>query len=125
MLKSLHHIAILCSDRASALRFYRDALGFSVREEHLRPARGDTILMMEGYGVTLELFLADGHPARPTGPEAFGLRHLAFRVEDLSETAARLASFGFPAEPFRTDPFDGARMTFVKDPDGLPIELHE
>ncbi|MDY5941430.1 MAG: VOC family protein [Eubacteriales bacterium] len=125
MLESLHHIAVLCSDRMAALRFYRDALGFSLREAHPRPYRGDEILFLDGYGITLELFIDPRRPARPTEPEALGLRHLAFLVSDLTDSVERLAAYGFPAEPIRTDSFNGARMTFVKDPDGLPIELHE
>ena len=42
---------------------------------------------MEQAGVVLELFISAGNPPRVSFPEAYGLRHVAFRVEDA--TAAR------------------------------------
>ena len=125
MPSGLHHIAILCSDKARALRFYGDALGFVLEREVVRRDRGDEILWLCGYGVTLELFIAKERPCRVSDPEAYGLRHLALRVHDVAAVAARIAELGFAPEPLRRDSFDGKKMTFVKDPDGLPIELHE
>lgn len=125
MIKELHHIAILCSDKDRALAFYVGALGFSVRETHVRPERGDEIVMLEGYGVVLELFVSRGNPYRVTDPEAYGLRHLALRVTELDGLVRTLRSRGYRSEPIRQDSFTGEAMTFVKDPDGLPIELHE
>ena len=124
MIRGLHHIAILCSDRDASLRFYT-TLGFALYESHLRPERGDEILMLHGHGITLELFVSEGHPARPTGPEAYGLRHLALAVDVLEEVLRTLTDAGYEPESIRRDTFTGERITFVKDPDGLPIELHE
>ena len=125
MIKGVHHIAILCSDRERALSFYCDGLGFSVERTHKRPERGDEIIMLCGYGVTLELFVSKANPPRVTDPEAYGLRHLALWTDDVEKTAAALLEKGFCPEPLRRDTFTGEKMTFVKDPDGLPIELHE
>ena len=125
MIKGVHHIAILCSDRERALAFYRDALGFSVERAHVRPEREDEIVMLYGYGVTLELFVKKGNPPRVSGPEAYGLRHLAFSVDDVERVTDMLSARGFSPETVRRDSFTGEKMTFVKDPDGLPIELHE
>ena len=58
-------------------------------------------------------------------PEACGLRHLAFRVENIDEAVAWLESRGVGCEPIRVDEFTLKRMTFFHDPDGLPLELHE
>ena len=125
MIEGLHHIAILCSQKERAISFYVDALGFSLGEEHIRPERGDEIIMLRGYDVILELFISSGNPARVTGPEAYGLRHLAFRVTEIDSMVKALEEKGFSPEPIRRDSFTGEAMTFVKDPDGLPIELHE
>ena len=125
MPSELHHIAILCSDKERALRFYRDALGFEVVRAVERPERGDEIVWLYGYGVTLEVFIAPNRPERVSEPEAYGLRHLALRVSDIEATVAHLAACGFTPEPIRRDSFDGKKMTFVKDADGLPVELHE
>lgn len=120
----LHHIALIASERDRTVAFY-EALGFSIVSEHVRPDRGDTILMMERDGIVLEIFVKENCPARPSYPEAYGLRHLALQVEDVEAFAAKLAALGYRPEPIRRDSFTGEKMTFVPDPDGLPIELHE
>jgi glyoxylase I family protein len=125
MITSLHHIAILCSDKQKALTFYVDALGFKLKNSYPRPLRGDEILMLEGYGVVIELFVVKDRPARVTSPEAYGLRHLALKVSDIERLSVMLRARGFEPEPIRNDSFTYEKMTFVKDPDGLPIELHE
>lgn len=125
MSDGLHHIALLCSDKARALRFYRDALGFEVVREVVRVERGDEIVWLRGYGVVLEVFVIPDRPPRVSDPEAYGLRHIALGVDDVEAMAARMRTWGFEPEPIRRDTFDGKKMTFVKDADGLPVELHE
>jgi len=116
MITGLDHIAIIVSSEAS-IDFYKH-LGF---QENVRCDRGyDTIVFISGYGITLELFIDSKHPARVTNPEAMGLRHLAFHVDDVERTIKEL---GIDAEPIRET--NGKKYTFFKDPDGLPIELHE
>ena len=125
MIRGLHHIAILCSEREKALAFYCDALGFAVERTHPRPERQDEIIVLQGYGFALELFVSQSNPPRVSGPEAYGLRHLALLVDDVEQMTKKLSDMGFAPEPVRRDSFTGEKMTFVKDPDGLPIELHE
>lgn len=90
-----------------------------------RPAQGDRILTLGLEEGELEIFVKPDAPLRPTEPEARGLRHLAFRVESVEETAASLARLGIPCDPIRMDPYTQKPMTFFYDPDGLPLELHE
>ena len=125
MIVGLHHVAILSSDREKTLRFYTEGLGFSLTQSHIRAERQDEILFLTGYGITLEIFVCAAHPARLSYPEAYGLRHLALRVCEIESHRKRLLRLGYAPEEIRTDFFDGAYMMFVKDPDGLPIELHE
>ena len=125
MLTKAHHAAIICSDYARSKAFYVDTLGFSVIREVWREERQDYLTMLQNGEVVLELFTKPNAPARPTQPEALGLRHLAFRVEDAEQAAAWLRERGVETEPVREDPVNGGRMTFFRDPDGLPLELHE
>lgn len=125
MLSKPHHIAIICSNYERSRAFYVEKLGFSVIREVWREERGDWLAMLRSGEITLELFSRPQAPARPTMPEALGLRHLAFRVEDVAKTAAWLNSLGIETEPIREDPINGGRMSFFRDPDGLPLELHE
>lgn len=128
-LSQIHHVAIIVSDYEAAKEFYVEKLGFSVVRENFRQERGDWKLDLRlGEGpcaVELELFAEPNPPKRVSRPEACGLRHLAFRVENVEETVKELAQKGIPCEPIRKDEFTGGHMTFFFDPDGLPLELHE
>lgn len=124
MIDGLDHIAILASKRAETLSFY-EALGFAVTESHVRPERKDEIIFMEQAGVTLELFISEGNPPRVSWPEAYGLRHVAFRVSDAAAVREALIRKGLVVEELRRDTFSGKAMFFIMDPDGLPIEFHE
>ena len=125
MLNKTHHIAIICSDYRRSREFYVEKLGFSVVREVWREEKQDYLTMLQNGDVVLELFTKSDAPARPTMPEALGLRHLAFHVENVAEAAAWLNARGIETEPIRTDPVNGGRMTFFRDPDDLPLELHE
>ena len=124
-LNKQHHIAVICSDYAKAKEFYIDKLGFTLEKEFYRPASNDYLRMLRLGETVIELFIRPDAPARVSNPEAMGLRHLAFRVEDAVAAAAWLNSMRIETEPIREDPYNGGRFTFFKDPDGLPLELHE
>ena len=120
-----HHIAIICSDWLKAKEFYIDKLGFQMFREVYRPEVDDYLRMLRQGDTVLELFIKPEAPQRVTNPEAKGLRHLAFHVEDIEPAVAWLNSVGIETEPVREDKVNGGRFTFFKDPDGLPLELHE
>ena len=120
-----HHIAIICSDYAKAREFYMDKLGFELFREVYRPAQEDYLRMLRQGDTVLELFIKPDAPQRLTNPEAQGLRHLAFHVEDVEAGERWLHSLGIDTEPIREDKANGGRFLFFKDPDGLPLELHE
>lgn len=125
-LQGIHHIAIICSDYQRSKDFYTRVLGFAVIGEHYREARGSwkLDLGLPGGG-QIELFSFPDPPARPSRPEARGLRHLAFAVEDVGAWSAYLRSHGVRVEEERIDEYTGRRFTFFADPDGLPLELYE
>ena len=125
MLSKQHHIAIICSDYAKAKEFYMDKLGFRLVREVWREEKQDYLRMLQFGDTTLELFIVPDAPKRVTNPEAMGLRHLAFHVEDVEAGEAWLNSLGIETEPIREDKVNGGRFLFFKDPDGLPLELHE
>ena len=122
----IHHIALITSDYAATKDFYVNRLGFEVVRETVRPERDDVKLDLRvNRSTELEIFIEKDPPERVTGPEARGLRHIAFRVDDVSEAVLWLSSRGIDCEPVRVDPLTGGRTVFFRDPDGLPIELHE
>lgn len=124
-LNQIHHIAIIVSDYKKAKEFYVKKLGFKVIRENYREDRADYKVDLQMGGCELEMTAIPNAPERPSYPEALGFRHLAFRVDDIEETVKELNEKGIETEPIRVDVFTGERMTFFKDPDGLPIELHE
>ena len=125
MLRKQHHIAIISSDWEKAKDFYIDKLGFELVREVWRPAQNDYLRMLSLGETTLELFIRPDAPQRVNNPEAMGLRHLAFRVEDAEAAASWLNSRGIETEPIREDLVNGGKFTFFRDPDGLPLEIHE
>ncbi len=125
MLSQTHHVAIICSNYEKSVDFYVKKLGFSIVREVERPQQNDILMMLQQGQNVLELFIKPDAPQRVTDPEAMGLRHLAFRVENMEEAVAWLNSRGVETEPVREDTINGGRFTFFRDPDGLPLELHE
>ena len=126
-LRRVHHVAIIGSDYERSRHFYVDLLGFEVIRENHREAQQDWKIDLRLQDIELELFIKEGCPKRPgwPGKEAYGLRHLAFRVDSVEDTVRELNAMGIETEPIRQDTFTGEKMTFFHDPDGLPLELHE
>ena len=125
-LTTIHHIAIIVSDYEKSKDFYVNKLGFEVIRENYRPQKEDWKLDLRVDSTTeLEIFAPKNPPKRPSFPEACGLRHLAFKVDEIEKVVAELNGLGIECEPIRTDEFTNKKMTFFFDPDGLPLELHE
>ena len=124
-LSKQHHIAVISSDWEKAREFYIEKLGFELIREVYRPAMKDYLRMLRQGDTVLELFIKPDAPQRVTNPEAMGLRHLAFHVENMEPAVEWLNALGIETEPVREDSVNGGRFTFFKDPDGLPLELHE
>lgn len=125
-LKSIHHIAIICSDYQRSRQFYTQVLGLKIEHEVYRKERDSWKLDLSLNGVySIELFSFPHPPKRVSRPEAAGLRHLAFAVNSIGATLRHLDEKQIAYEPVRTDDYTGKKFTFIFDPDELPIELYE
>jgi glyoxylase I family protein len=125
-LSSIHHIAIICTDFEVSKRFYTEVLGLEVVREVYRAERDSYKLDLSLNGLyVVELFSFPNPASRPSRPEAAGLRHLAFEVDNLDEVVLELQTNNIEVEPIRVDEFTGKRFTFIADPDGLPLEFYE
>lgn len=120
-----HHVAIIASDYQLSRHFYVDVLGFMVIAENFRAERNSWKCDLKIGDAQIELFSFPEAPPRVSRPEACGLRHLAFRVQDVAAKVEHLKSHGVASEPVRTDPYTGRLFTFFSDPDGLPLELYQ
>ena len=126
MLNRVHHIAIICSDYERSKKFYTEVLQLTILREVYRKERDSYKLDLALNGAyIIELFSFPSPPARPSRPEAVGLRHLAFAVTNLETVVQHLKQHNVEAEPIRTDEFTNKRFTFIADPDALPIEFYE
>lgn len=128
-LSAIHHVAIIVSDIQAAKDFYVYKLGFEIIRENYRTQRKDWKLDLKiGEGsntIELEIFAESNPPKRVNRPEACGLRHLAFHVDNIETVVSELEKQGIKCEPIRYDDYTNKKMTFFFDPDGLPLELHE
>lgn len=126
ILKRVHHIAIICTNYEESKKFYTEILGLTVIREVYREARHSYKLDLSLNGnYIIELFSFPNPPPRPSHPEAAGLRHLAFEVDDIEHAVSQLTTKGVVIENIRIDEVSGKKFTFFSDPDGLPIELYE
>ncbi len=125
-LNRVHHIAIICLDYERSKHFYTEILGLKIIREVYREKRDSYKLDLEvGGQYQVELFSFPDPPARPSRPEAAGLRHLAFEVDNIEAAVTHMHASGVSVEPVRIDEYTGKRFTFFADPDGLPIEFYE
>ena len=121
----LHHIAIICSDYERSKKFYTEILGLKILREVYREKRQSWKLDLgieEEY--VIELFSFPNPPQRPSRPEACGLRHLAFGIDDVEAKRKELLQKGLECEEIRLDEFTEKKFFFTQDPDYLPIEFY-
>lgn len=121
----IHHIAIIASNYEVSKNFYANILGFEILRENYRKEQDSYKLDLKIGTSEIELFSMPNAPKRPSYPEACGLRHLAFKVNNIEKIIKELNQKGIVTEPVRIDEYTGEKFTFFSDPDGLPLELHE
>ena len=110
-----HHLSIIVSSEESIVFYTR--LGFKEIKRIQRDF--DIVVLMEGNGIVLELFVDPRHPKRAAAPENMGLRYFSLTVVNFEDIYDVLE-----CSNIKTD-WDGKRYCFISDPDGLPIQLHE
>ena len=126
IINKVHHIAVICSNYAVSKQFYTEVIGLEILNETYRAERDSYKLDLALNGnYIIELFSFPNPPKRPSRPEATGLRHLAFEVNNLEEVVLKMNSLNISIEPLRIDEFTGKKFTFFADPDDLPIEFYE
>jgi glyoxylase I family protein len=125
-IKKIHHIAIISSNYEISKNFYTQILGLEIIKETFRIERNSYKLDLKvGDDIQIELFSFLNPPPRVSRPEACGLRHLAFAVDDIEEAVKYLESNAIAVETIRVDEITGKKFTFFQDPDSLPLEIYE
>ena len=126
-LSKIHHIAIIGTDYSKTTDFYINKLKFKKISEYKRPEKNDILLNVKKGDIVLEIFIKEDAPIRPPmpSPEYTGLRHLAFKVDSVEDVLEEFDKLDIVHEGLRYDDYDGEKMAFFFDPDGLPLEIHE
>ncbi len=125
-IEGIHHVAIITGDYQASKSFYTQVLGFEIIGETFRQERNSFKLDLSINGrYQLELFSFPDFRERSSFPEARGLRHLAFAVQDIDEAVASLRTKGVAVQDIRVDEITMKRFAFFYDPDGQPLELYE
>jgi glyoxylase I family protein len=125
-IKGIHHIAILAGDYETSKHFYTGILGFEIIKETYREERKSFKLDLYINGLyQIELFSFPDYKERASFPEAKGLRHLAFAVDDIVKSVDELIEKGIDVQGIRIDEITGKRFCFFYDPNGQPLELYE
>lgn len=128
-LLGFEHVGMTVADMDRTVTFYCDLLGLRL---HLRKknAEGTDLAFLDAGGGMLEIFApaagADRAVDVPAGQS--GMRHLTFRFSSVDETFARLEAAGVtlverPRFAHNREIF--RKVAFVRDPDGILIELAE
>ena len=126
MLNKIHNTAIICSNYEKSKAFYVNILGLEIIQEIYRAERESYKLDLAlNNQYCIELFSFPNPPKRTSRPEATGLRHLAFEVNNLDSAIDHFTKHNIEVEPIRIDEFTNKRYTFIADPDDLPIEFYE
>jgi glyoxylase I family protein len=125
-IRGIHHVAILTDDYEKSKAFYTGVLGFKIVKETFRKERNSYKLDLAIAGIyQIELFSFPDYKERASFPEAKGLRHLAFAVEDIDSAVDELITQGVDVQAIRTDEITNKRFCFFYDPNGQPLELYE
>ncbi len=132
-LKNLNHYLVLANDLEETKEFYVDVLGLTVGE---RPP-----FEFPGYWLYLDgravVHLADGqardtlnesressaNPSAQAPRDTGRLDHIAFEASGLADMITRLQGLAIPWDR-REVPGQGLQQLFIRDPDGLKIELN-
>ena len=125
-IKAIHHVAILTDDYQKSKKFYTEVLGFTVLKETYREERKSYKLDLAIDGLyQIELFSFPQYKERQSFPEAKGLRHLAFAVDNIEESVNELKTKKVNLQEIRIDELTNKKFCFFYDPNGQPLELYE
>ena len=126
MVTSMTHLAIDTKDMEESLRFYKDVLGFKKIFELSNPETGAPwiVYIQVAKGQFLELFHTDPDK-REIRRTDVGFSHICFCVDSVEETAKHIQEAGYTLDILPCRGCDNNLQTWVRDPNGIRIELME
>jgi glyoxylase I family protein len=120
----VHHLALICSDPETTIRFYQDLVGFPLVELfENRDYPGSSHFFFDiGNRNLLGFFDFPGLGLEPVPEGLGGIQHVAISVspDDFEAAKVRLAAAGVE---FRGPDMGVEESIYFKDPDNIQVEL--
>ena len=114
------HSMVRVRDLEASLRFYCEGLGLrEVRRRDVPAGKFTLVFLAAADSPEAEIELTFNWGSQEDYGSARNFGHLAFRVDDIHATCARLQSMGYT---IHRPPRDG-HMAFVRSPDLISVEL--
>ena len=124
MITGIGHIAVTVKDMTESFRFYTHALGFRRAFAFRHPDTGAPWIeyLSIAPGQFIELFYG-GAEEQPWHDSVVGFNHLCFEVDDIQTSVQRIRDAGYPIDEEPKLGLDGNWQAWVRDPNGVRIEL--
>ena len=123
----VHHVAISVKDSEKSTRFYKGNFGFKEIKRYTKPGWDGGAIVLELDGFQLEIFSFSKYIDKSDDLSNFkvvGLKHIAILTEDVRKKYTELKKHGVDID----EPVKGTTIAwfcFLRDPDGIPIELYQ
>ena len=124
MITGLAHAAVTVKDMDASVRFYTQALGFQRAFEISHPETGEPWIVYLNIcpGQFIELFYG-GAEENPWHDSLMGFNHLCFAVDDIQSSVQRVREAGYAIDEEPKQGSDLNWQAWIKDPNGIRIEL--
>ena len=140
MITGFNHTSFTVADIGKSVRFWTERLGFSVASVSPREGRwqeevtgvpGASLMVahLHGHGHHIEFiqYLAGGIAGAAPDPALRGASHVCLETDDIERTWEELLKAGATAQgriaAVTTGAVGGAKAGYIRDPNGILIEL--
>ena len=123
----IHHIAISVRNLENSVNFYKDVFSFTEVKRFKRKDLGGKAVFLKLEDTLIELWQFDNLIENKddfSNLNILGIKHIAFETEDIDKKYEELKTKNIEISEPKLGA-SGARYCFLKDPDGIPIELYE
>ena len=123
----IHHIAISVKDSEKSSKFYKDNFGFEEINRFTKPGWDGSAIILKLKDLQFEIFQFQNPIDMKddfSNLKVIGLKHIGIQVKNVKEKYEELKN----KEVDIDEPKKGttcAYYCFLRDPDGIPIELYE
>ena len=123
----VHHIAISVKDSEKSAKFYKDNFGFEEINRFTKPGWDGSAIILKLHDLQFEIFQFQNQIEKQddlSNLKVIGLKHIGIQVESVKQKYEKLKNKDIDIDK----PVKGTTCSwfcFLRDPDGIPIELYE